>query len=84
MQLVVKNYSNKDSVVLAQGQTNRPMEQNRGTIKDPHIHGNTMVSLQLSEERMIFLINAARAIRLPYGEKKKNPSPSPYHTHTQK
>lgn len=54
-------------MILAQGQINRSMEQNRGSIKDTHIHSNTTVSLQFCEERMIFLVNDARAIRLPRG-----------------
>lgn len=57
-------------MVLAQIQTNRPMKQNRGSIKDPHIHGNTVESLQFGDEQMIFLINAAAAIRLPSGERR--------------
>ena len=57
-------------MVLAQIQTNRPMKQNRGSIKDPHKHGNTVESLQFGDEQMIFLINAATAIRLPSGERR--------------
>ena len=57
-------------MVLAQIQMNRPMKQNRGSIKDPHIHGNTTESLQFSDAWMIFLINPATAIRLSSGKRR--------------